>query len=856
MPITDSFVMPGDVVIMPITELSAEVREKVKYKDGDFAITRPRARTPSKIIDAEAAALLKEFQTAKTIVAAIISYSRTTGADTHQTLEAALPLLKHFIDARLLVTPDSAEAEQIMPNFVAGDMFDEFEIRASIQIVEDSELYQARSENGDVALKILRSTNRPEMDLAFEREVAVLKHLDGKVNPRLVKHGRFENKLYIAIEWISGVPLTVVADEWRNFAPNGDDEQENINDTELRARLKNLCVTLIESYAHLHAQGVIHSDVHPRNLLVNAAGEVKILDFGLARFADAGHELNLAARGGVGIYYEPEFVEAIMTLQIEPQSSMHGEQFSVATILYQLLSGANYLDFSLEQKEMYRQIVEDAPLPFAHHNCPAWQEMEEVLAKALNKDSRQRFASMQEFARALSQVALPQHEHNQAEQARDESAFVHSKWTITQPHATATLSSTATTKVQHQTSIIESIIERLQADNKLFQSEVGGENPLPTCAVNYGVAGIAYALYRVACVRDDSHLLALADLWATKALADATSEAAFYNPRIEASEETVGKVSLYHTASGVHCVRALVSSAMGDALTHQNAVENFILVAQQECENLDLTLGRSGVLLGCALLAENERRFISVPDAPLLQLGDDVMRGIWEKINSYDSVRVCAELNYLGMAHGWAGVLFAILRWCQIKAEATRTSLTNVLPGDVRARLDQLGQCAIPIGRGSVWHWQNSWQNNQQNNRQNNESNHEPAFMSGWCNGSAGYVHLWTLADTLFDDSNYLNLAQHAAWSTWEQHSELGNLCCGLTGRSYALLNFYQHTGERDWLYRARDLAHRAIFIEHDSTGNDAEVNGLYKGDVGLCVLLADLNRPAEASLPLFERER
>src|ERR1041384_526262 len=109
MAITDPFVLPSDVVLMPAVELPDSIREKVDFKEGDFAITRPHVRTPSKIVDAHAAELLKEFQTAKTIVEAIISYSQPKQADPHQPLEEALPLLKNFVDSRLLVPPDSLE---------------------------------------------------------------------------------------------------------------------------------------------------------------------------------------------------------------------------------------------------------------------------------------------------------------------------------------------------------------------------------------------------------------------------------------------------------------------------------------------------------------------------------------------------------------------------------------------------------------------------------------------------------------------------------------------------------------------------------------------------------------------------
>ena len=81
--------------------------------------------------------------------------------------------------------------------------------------------------------------------------------------------------------------------------------------------------------------------------------------------------------------------------------------------------------------------------------------------------------------------------------------------------------------------------------------------------------------------------------------------------------------------------------------------------------------------------------------------------------------------------------------------------------------------------------------------------------MSGWCNGACGYVFLWTLAHRLLGDPRYLELAQGAAWRSWDAPEQNVTLCCGLAGRAYALLNLYRHTNETVWLDRARDLAAR-----------------------------------------------
>jgi eukaryotic-like serine/threonine-protein kinase len=122
--------------------------------------------------------------------------------------------------------------------------------------------------------------------------------------------------------------------------------------------------------------------------------------------------------------------------------------------------------------------------------------------------------------------------------------------------------------------------------------------------------------------------------------------------------------------------------------------------------------------------------------------------------------------------------------------------------------------------------------------------------MPGWCNGSAGHVFLWSLANQLLGSARYLDLAVGASWNCWDSPDPAGTLCCGLVGRSYALLNLYRHSGETVWLERARDLAVRA---SNEGRMPPEYPHSLYKGHFGLAVLGVALERPDEARMPFFE---
>ena len=78
------------------------------------------------------------------------------------------------------------------------------------------------------------------------------------------------------------------------------------------------------------------------------------------------------------------------------------------------------------------------------------------------------------------------------------------------------------------------------------------------------------------------------------------------------------------------------------------------------------------------------------------------------------------------------------------------------------------------------------------------------------------------------------------------------DLCCGSAGRAYGFLALYRHTSDEIWLQRAKRFAdHAARAIDPDA--NDA--HRLYKGALGVALLICELEDPSRARMPLFESE-
>ena len=122
----------------------------------------------------------------------------------------------------------------------------------------------------------------------------------------------------------------------------------------------------------------------------------------------------------------------------------------------------------------------------------------------------------------------------------------------------------------------------------------------------------------------------------------------------------------------------------------------------------------------------------------------------------------------------------------------------------------------------------------------------------GWCHGSAGYTFLWTALYRFTSDEKYLSIAEKTAkhFMTGGHEGGVCNLCCGAAGECYALLSLYNVTQNEFYFMEAKQLAKKLLPQVYSGQMRN---NSLYKGDIGIGVLLTELNHPQFARMPLFE---
>lgn len=173
------------------------------------------------------------------------------------------------------------------------------------------------------------------------------------------------------------------------------------------AKAVNCILQAARGLEYAHAEGVVHRDIKPGNLLLDRKGTVKILDMGLARI-DAGGEVSTQAElTGTGTvmgtvdYMAPE--QALSTKHADARADI----YSLGCSLYYLLTGrATYGGDTLMAKLLAHR---DEPIPELRQNCrEATPELEAVFRKMVAKKIQDRYQSMSEVITDLERLGFGQ----------------------------------------------------------------------------------------------------------------------------------------------------------------------------------------------------------------------------------------------------------------------------------------------------------------------------------------------------------------------------------------------------------------------------------------------------------------
>ena len=220
-------------------------------------------------------------------------------------------------------------------------------------------------------------------------QVTALAHLPGldeartaamMADPRIVTVYDFEVRdrtAYLIMEYVEGITLTDLLVDYADYLT------------------LDIIAAVFESVSGAlevaHESGVLHLDIKPDNILINAQGQVKVTDFGLATLADASG----AGRTGGGTigYMPPE--------QIRRESlDARADEWALASVTYEMLTGSNL--FRVEKLADAEAAIRDAELVLP---SLCWKEIDEqiddVVFFALDPEREERYASVADFAEEM-----------------------------------------------------------------------------------------------------------------------------------------------------------------------------------------------------------------------------------------------------------------------------------------------------------------------------------------------------------------------------------------------------------------------------------------------------------------------
>lgn len=197
-----------------------------------------------------------------------------------------------------------------------------------------------------VALKILRrGMDTPSNVARFERERNILAKLNHPHIARLLDGGMTEEGLpYLVMEYIEGISLNTYCAE---------------NNLSLESRIE-LFKAICRAVQHAHNNAVIHRDLKPSNILVTEEGQIKILDFGIAKLLETGDTVtNL---------FQTQTGARILTMGYAAPEQVKGETvttatdtYTLGTLFYEMLVGVHPFDLKLKNLTEVEKIILNKP---------------------------------------------------------------------------------------------------------------------------------------------------------------------------------------------------------------------------------------------------------------------------------------------------------------------------------------------------------------------------------------------------------------------------------------------------------------------------------------------------------------
>jgi eukaryotic-like serine/threonine-protein kinase len=241
-----------------------------------------------------------------------------------------------------------------------------------------------------VALKFLPDelADNPDAVRRFQREAETIALLNNPHICTIYEVDEHEGRKFIAMERLEGANLKLYM-------------ARKMLDT---AEVLDIALQITDALAAAHAQAIVHRDIKPGNIFISETGQVKVLDFGLARRFVAPDTGELMLDGstmpgrpqGTANYMAPE---RILQMPVDPRSDL----FSLGVVIYEMATGR--LPFAgASPSETVTNILDNDPAPLTKLSPQRPNALERIVNRLLAKRADERYQSAKDLREALARV--------------------------------------------------------------------------------------------------------------------------------------------------------------------------------------------------------------------------------------------------------------------------------------------------------------------------------------------------------------------------------------------------------------------------------------------------------------------
>ncbi len=270
-----------------------------------------------------------------------------------------------------------------------SELGERYQVEARIGAGGMAEVYRGFDSvlNRTVAIKVLLPQFARDTSFVhrFRREAQAAARLNQPNIVGVYDTGADDGTQYIVMEFIEGRTLAEFIGAGRSPTP---------------VQAAEIAQKICDAIAAAHAQGVIHRDIKPGNVMVTRDGTVKVMDFGIARMLGPETAPQTSAVLGTASYLSPEQAQGT---PVDARTDI----YSLGAVLYELLTGRPPFMGDSPVAVAYKQVNETPALP-SSLNPAVPAPLDAVVMKALSKNPSNRYQSADEFSADLARVIAGQ----------------------------------------------------------------------------------------------------------------------------------------------------------------------------------------------------------------------------------------------------------------------------------------------------------------------------------------------------------------------------------------------------------------------------------------------------------------